>query len=353
MMSLEERFSSMQKKGTKPVAAANVPEPKQGESIFENDEGAPRSFDEYIGQAMAKQMLNAAVVSSQTRGVLPDHILLASGIPGVGKSALARLVSFNLGFPYIETQGEVDKEQAIGILDKLQNTNPNGAVWFIDELHQLVTRKKENAEWLLSLLQDGIILDANEERKYKNVVIIGATTDKSVLPEAILSRFTWQPPFVEYSNEEAALIVRQKAGSIFSGLLPELTDNTASAIARASASNPRIIKSLSRMVRDAFLSELVPVNEVGDFDLSVPLQWAGRDANGLTLTARKIYAALFTSVAISPRGLGMNNIAGILHEAVYPRDDEYILMRLGWLTVSQAGRSLTEEGAAAFQEVGF
>jgi Holliday junction DNA helicase RuvB len=351
MKSLEERFHAMQKKGTKPVAAANVPEPKRGDAIFENDEGAPRSFDEYVGQTLAKQMLNAAIVSSRARNVLPDHILLASGIPGVGKSALARIVAYSLGLPYIETQGEVSKEQAIGILDKLSNTSPQGAVWFIDELHQLVARQKENAEWLLSLLQDGIILDATEERKYKNIVIIGATTDKSVLPEAILSRFTWQPPFAEYTPDEATQIVEQKAALLLDAL-PPMPTVTASDIARASAANPRVIKSLLKMLRDAYLADLVPTKDDGSWDISVPLTWSGRDANGLTLMARKIYAALFTAGAFEPKGLGMNNIAGILHEPVYPREDEYILMRLGWLTVSQAGRSLTEEGAAAYQEIG-
>jgi Holliday junction DNA helicase RuvB len=345
MITLEDRFSIMQKNGTKPNNNANVPEPKHGESIFENDEGAPQSFDEYVGQDLAKEMLNAAIVSAQARGVRLDHILLASGIPGVGKSALARIVAFNVGLPYVETQGEVSKEQAVGILDKLQDT---GGVWFIDEMHQLVTRKKENAEWLLSLLQDGVILGAEEERKYKNVVIIGATTDKSVLPEAILSRFTWQPPLHAYTNEEAAIIARKSADSV----LPEMNDATALAIARAGANNPRVIKALLRMVRDAFISNLVPVDEAtGDWDITVPLRWSGRDANGLTLMARKIYAVLYTNGAFAPRGLGMSNIAGILNEPVYPREDEFILMKLGWLQVSAAGRSLTEEGAAAIHEV--
>ena len=350
-MNLEERFATMQRNKAKPVTIANVPEPKNGAAIFENDEGAPQSFDEYIGQALAKQMLNAAVVSSQARGVLPDHILLASGVPGVGKSALARIVAFNLGFPYIETQGEVSKEQAIGILDKLHNTNPNGGVWFIDEMHQLVSGKKENAEWLLSLLQDGIILDTEGERKFKNVVVIGATTDKGTLPEAILSRFTWQPPLKAYTHQEAAEIVSQKTTGIFKDMLPEMSQKTAEAVARASANNPRIIKSLAKLIRDAYFAEMVPVSEEGDYDITVPLQWAGRDANGLTLMARKIYAVLYTSGAFAPKGLGMNNIAGILNEPVYPRDDEAALMRLGWLQISAAGRSLTEAGAAAYQEV--
>lgn len=344
-----DRFKSMRESQTAPSKTKMVPSPKRGEAIFENDEGAPKSWDEYVGQDTPKQMLKAALKSAEVRDTIPDHVLLASGIPGIGKSALARLFAFHMDCPYIETQGAVSKEEATAILQKLsQEANrqkTRGACWFIDEVHQLVSSKKEDAEWLLSLLQDGIILDSEGEQQFKNITVIAATTDKGTLPDAIVSRFTWMPVFAQYTPEQGAGIVQSKAKSIFEGTkLEELSQNTAEAIAKASCYNPRHMKTIVRNVRDAELSELAARDENGDLDLTIPLTWAGRDENGLSALARKIYITLYTRGYVGGRCLGRNNIASIIGESVWPADAEKELLQLGLIQVSSAGRCLTEDG---------
>ena len=55
-LSIEERFALAQAKNT-PAKSADlqVPEPKRGDQIFENDPDSPQSFDDFTGQTLAKE----------------------------------------------------------------------------------------------------------------------------------------------------------------------------------------------------------------------------------------------------------------------------------------------------------
>ena len=338
--SLAELFKQNNTPNLPTQTATPVPEPKIGEQILENDPAAPRDFTGFTGQSTATQMLNAVVQDAQTRNRPPEHILLSSGLPGIGKSALSRLTAFQLNLPYIETQGKVSLKEAIALCSKLQSaSSPNhpGAILFLDEIHQVFSGRKEDGEWLLSLMQDRVILTSEGEKKFPDITIIGATTDGQTIPDAALSRFTWAPPLQEYSEDEAVQIASQYA--------PHLSTHTLERVARAAACNPRTIKKILNNIRVAQSADLVPQDpDMQELDLTIPLRWSQVDENGLTLTARRIYAILFNKRAWGERGYGMNNIAAELGEPLYPLRDEALLKRLGLLTVSSNGRSLTEFG---------
>jgi hypothetical protein len=62
----------------------------------------PDSWDDFIGQEPLKRRLAISMKSAQARGAALDHTLLTSGMPGVGKTAVARLIAKTLDVDIIE-----------------------------------------------------------------------------------------------------------------------------------------------------------------------------------------------------------------------------------------------------------
>lgn len=56
----------------------------------------PKKLTEYIGQTMIKKHLQVALDAAKVRGTALEHILFY-GPPGLGKTTLAMLVSYEMG----------------------------------------------------------------------------------------------------------------------------------------------------------------------------------------------------------------------------------------------------------------
>lgn len=321
-----------------------TPKVKRGEEIFEHA-GGPRTWDEYVGQKKAKGQLKAAVASARFRNAQVDHILIASGMPGVGKSALARLVAAEFGSGIVETQGSVTQEDAKAILSGMED----GDFWLIDEIHQLVVGGKSKAEWLLPLLQDGVLLSASGEMKMPKVTIIGASTNAAELPEAILSRFMVKPVIEAYTDAEAAQIAGGMSLPIFRsiGLLAP-SQATLEAIAEAANNSPREVKGLLSLLRDAEISGEAERDGNGDSDITQTLEWAGRTRDGLDDLAQRFMAILLTTFGGKS---GKDNLANVLGESTYPYLTEQILLQKGYLNIDKSGRWLTQAGVERTLEI--
>src|SRR6478735_11282045 len=94
----------------------------------------PRTLDDFVGQARAKEQLSVALEAAKGRDEALDHVLLA-GPPGLGKTSLAYIVRNELGVgirtvagPAIERKGDI-----AAILTSLEERD----VLFIDEIHRL------------------------------------------------------------------------------------------------------------------------------------------------------------------------------------------------------------------------
>lgn len=343
---LGEALRQIKAGGAAPKAseAKAAPQPKRGDSIFENV-GGPRTWNEYVGQRRAKGQMRAAVASAKFRNAQVDHILIASGVPGVGKSALARIVAAEFGGGLVEVQGSLSQDEAQAILSGMKD----GDFLFLDEVHQLVVGGKSRAEWLLPLMQDGVLLSAQGEWKAPKVTIIGASTNAAELPEAILSRFTVKPVVEMYSDEEATDIAQGMAQSVYGSIgLPLPSRVTAAALARAANNSPRDIKSMLRLLRDAEIAQEAPRCEQGHTDLSVMLEWAGRTADGLDDLAQRFLATLY--VHFGGRA-GKETIMSALGESTWPKLTENLLITKGYLGVDKGGRFLTDLGKAATLEL--
>lgn len=319
--------------------AKPAPKPRRGEDIFATA-GGPRTWADYIGQRRAKGQLRAAVASAKFRSERVDHILIASGVPGVGKSALARLVAYEYGGGLVETQGAVSQDEAKAILGGMED----GDFWLIDEVHQLVVGGKSKAEWLLPLLMDGVLLTPQGEWKAPKVTVIAASTNAAELPEAILSRFTLKPVIDAYGDDEAATIAAGMAQAIFAPIgLSVPSEGTCAAVAAAANNSPRDIQNMLRLLRDAEIAGMAERDENGDSDLTEMLEWAGRTADGLDDLAQRYLAVMYTTFG---GRTGKANIASVLGESTYPHLTEQVLLTKGYLGIDKGGRYLTEMGQA-------
>lgn len=317
--------------------ALNVPSPKYGDEIFETAD-SPRTWDEYIGQESAKKMLRMAIKSALFRKARLEHVLIASPAPGVGKSALARLIGAEMGVGVVEIQDTLDVNRARAIIGGMKD----GDILVWDEFHQALNKGKSTVEWLLPFLQDGTLPDPEEGlKKMPNITLVAATTDYENFPETIMSRFRIRPELTPYSLDEFCTIARQASTKFFDDEgLPSLTDETITAVALASGS-PRLMKNLLANLRDAFISEYVAADENGNLDLAPVLDMMGLTADGLTSEMTNYMLKLY---ALGGGPVGGQTLWTSLGLPERPVTTEGALMQRGLLVVNSAGRCLTEAG---------
>jgi len=313
-----------------------VPAPRRGAAIFSRP--GPRTWDEFTGQARAKGQLQASIHSAQSRHTRLEHVLIAAGQYGTGKSALARLVAAEMEVGIIELSGQVSIDQARPILRGMEDRD----ILFLDEVHAMVTHGKANAEWLLHLLEDGRLLSAAGAEKMPDITVIAATTDAGKLPETILNRFPIRSVLDPYTPEQATEIALYMAGNLrFGSETPPLTARTAVLVADAANGNPRDMRALLTILRDAYYGGLAEVDENGDYDLSTMLEWAGLTADGLTKIAQDYLTVMM--VDFSGKA-GEKTIASALGEPGPLRHVERLLLQKGFIAVTATGRQMTKRG---------
>src|SRR5262249_30417228 len=134
------------------AAPATIP-PMTGPSPFERDlkfedSLRPSSFDEFIGQKKTLQNLQIAIKAPRKRKEALDHVLF-SGLPGLGKTTLARIIAFEMKAMLHTTSGPILKRPGdlVGTLTKMAE----GDVLFIDECHRMLP---DVEEFLYSAMED-------------------------------------------------------------------------------------------------------------------------------------------------------------------------------------------------------
>lgn len=298
----------------------------------------PQSFDEFVGQTTARLQILASITSAAKRGAPVAHTLLASGTPGVGKSALARLTAAKINRGFIELGGAIGEKEAAAALKVMQD----GDVLFLDEVHRLVSRGKAKAEWLLTLLQDGELHLPTGVVKAPAITVIAATTDKEKLPQTILDRFPVQPILEPYRAPEAVEIAVLTAKRLGFGDLIPLPANMdwLTGVALACENNPRRMGNLLMSVRDIALANNCD-NLHGDkgYDLDVALTWNGLTSDGLTRTAQDYLLALFSLGGTA----GIPSIKAMLNEEHLVQTERSLIQK-GYIQITPRGREITDFG---------
>lgn len=300
----------------------------------------PTDWAEIIGQDKAKLQLMTAARSAKLRGVSMPHTLLVSGKPGIGKTSLALLAAGEMGAEVKVVSGKIVGAQARMLLAGMAD----GDCLIIDEMHQLVSGGKTNAEWLLHYLQDGVLIGPLGPETQPKVTVIGCTTDIGKLPMTVVSRFPVVPDLVDYTDAEAALIAGVQAKRAFLAPAPLPCTKNLAAIARAASNSPRLMRALLETLRDITLVSGGSTwnEEAQTYDLTQVLDWHGLTEDGLTALAQRYLVVLAEEFMGEPAGVAM--MKERLQEPGGVESTERLLLDKGYIALTKRGRILTQHG---------
>jgi len=300
---------------------------KRGDDIFAGSD-YPMTWEGFVGQEEAITQLRAAVASAKGRGKSLDHVLLASGAQGIGKTTLAQIIAHEMGAGFVAVSGPLTVDDARSLLTQMED----GDVLFWDEIHLAVAGNRNRADWILPLLTDSVLMTKKSVEQMPRVTVIGATTDVGKLPQTIISRFMVRPVLNYYTDAEGEELTHVLADRMDVMLLD---DANYARIARASDNNPRDIRMILTAVRD--------IAYTGDGDLGLAFQWAGVTHDGLSRVAQDMLIVLLDAPDYTA---SLETIQASLGEPGPMRHAEQKVIQKGYVVITGRGRKLTERGVA-------
>jgi holliday junction DNA helicase RuvB len=315
----------------------------------------PTYFADIIGQDKAKRLMIRAIESCFERGKVLDHVLLV-GPSGTGKSTFAHVVANELGDADIySVEAPVSTEMLMDLRSKMWD----GDILMIEEIHQqaIMERRGRSAatqpEVLYSVMEDGILQSPAGPLEFRNITVIGTTTDEGMLPDAFINRFPLRPRLVPYTLEQLRTIVRANART----LEVDMDEAAVALFANASRGIPRevnnLVKNAATLCPPGRRLTLADAHDVLDINGIAP--------DGLTADMQNTLTFLYTrSKRVGANGevryqASVNTIATAIGKS---RDSKAIALRVepyliekGFLQVSHGGRILTDAGVARAKEL--
>ncbi|KMS55302.1 Holliday junction DNA helicase RuvB [Novosphingobium barchaimii LL02] len=300
----------------------------------------PKTLEEFVGQAGAKDNLRVFIESAKSRREAMDHVLFF-GPPGLGKTTLAQIVARELGVGFRATSGPVIAKA--GDLAALLTNLEQGDVLFIDEIHRL---NPVVEEVLYPAMEDRALdLIIGEGPSARSVridlppfTLVGATTRQGLLQTPLRDRFGIPVRLQFYSVEELEKVVTRGAGLLGIGM----DKGGATEIARRARGTPRVAGRLMRRVRDFahVAGETVITREIADDSLTR----LEVDSIGLDSQDRRYLRMIADIYKGGP--VGVETLAAGLSE---PRDTieeviEPYLIQLGLVARTARGRCLNDRG---------
>lgn len=276
----------------------------------------PKTFNEYVGQSLAKKRIETYINGCKKYGDLFPHLFLSSPA-GCGKTVFANIIANMLGKKFVKC-GAVELKSEQQLVDKIVECD--GGTLFIDEFHKI---SNKIGTFLLPILEERLIAG----KKIKPFVCIVATTHKGNLSKdlsALVQRFL--PIELEsYSENDLIKILTQykeKSYNFFN--IPE---NIYSDIVSNCKYTPRIaIRLLKEYVYTENLEQVKENNNI--------------IKDGLTFTDIKILKYFNEH-----NGCGKNSIAKFLNVEpnTYEFEIEPFLLFKEFIIVSSK-RKITEKG---------
>jgi Holliday junction DNA helicase RuvB len=305
----------------------------------------PKLFDDYVGQAKAREQLEIFIGAAKKRSEALDHVLLF-GPPGLGKTTLSHIIAHTLGVNMRSTSGPVlEKPKDLAAL--LTNLEKND-VLFIDEIHRLSPVVEEILYPALEDYQIDIMIGEGPAARsikldLQPFTLVGATTRAGMLTNPLRDRFGIVARLEFYTPEELARIVKRSAGL----LNAPMDEEGGFEIARRSRGTPRIANRLLRRVRD-----YADVKGTGQITLDIAnraLAMLDVDPQGFDLMDRKFLEAIIHRFDGGP--VGLDNIAASIGEESGTIEDviEPYLIQQGFLQRTPRGRMAT---LAAYRHLG-
>ncbi len=309
-----------------------------GETAIENAL-RPRSLQEYLGQAKAKDLLSVYIDAARMRGEAIDHCLLY-GPPGLGKTTLAGVIANEMGVNIRITSGPaIEKAKDLAtLLSKLDEND----ILFVDEIHRLSPAVEEVLYPAMEDYAFDIIMGKGMGAESLRITLpkftlIGATTRAGLLTAPLRDRFGVILRLELYTVGELTQIVKRSAGI----MQIRIEEDGAREIAARSRGTPRIANRLLRRVRDfaQIRAQGVVTKAVADMALNA----LEVDQLGLDAVDRRMLTAMIRNYNGGP--VGLETLAASIGEDATTVEDVYepYLMQIGFLNRTPRGRCVTPQ----------
>ncbi len=155
--------------------------------------------------------------------------LLLTGLPGTGKTLVARSVAESMQCNYQQLSIADLKQQQLGasgqrvreVWNQARSNQP--AVIFLDECEGILGRRGAAETDVISAdIVQAFLAEWDGIAPQARVWVIGATNRRDMLDDAIMSRFGWEMEIALPGASERARIFKQEMESVFSGaVIPE------------------------------------------------------------------------------------------------------------------------------------
>ena len=301
---------------------------------------SPHNLQNFTGQKEICHNLSVFIESARKRNQVLDHVLLF-GSPGLGKTTLSQIISYELGVGFYPTSGPIIKK-AGDLAALLTNLQPKDVI-FIDEIHRLNIAIEEILYPAMEEFKLDIMIGNGPAAKSIRIdlppfTLIGATTRFGLLTKALRDRFGIPLHLQQYTNEELINIIFNIAKS----LIIDITYNAAMEIAKRSRGTPRLCKRLLHRIRDfALVDGKSIINQVFT---NIVLKKLEIDEIGLQNNDRLYLYCLETKYNGGP--VGIENMTAALSETRNTIEDviEPYLIEAGLIQRTLRGRILTQAG---------
>jgi holliday junction DNA helicase RuvB len=333
-----------------PEAGAAPGTPRRADSFPPEVDAA---FAGYIGNlaAVRRLKIECTLARRESPPSMPVNVMLC-GPGGLGKTELARRVARALGVPLVDVPASNVKGvdgllelvdgalAAAGVAPVARGTDSGlprveypPLVVFLDEIHLL----KKRADLFLQVFEpkERRAVGSAKVGHFGHATLLGATTDKGLLPAPFLTRFR-MVDLVPYTAEEVAQIV----GPMFAAEGMQADERFLLQLARMSRLNPRQALDRAKEVLNfhRYDPEAYPLGSRGLMRLAEE-SWEV-DEQGLT----KVDLAYMHALREGRRGIAaLCQMLPVGKEEILSVIEPY-LMQLELIRQTGAGRELTEQG---------